>query len=118
MHIYLVDVEFFQLGTMIRNLHQSLAGQVLAGEQVEGLEGGKVAEHVGEGLVDGTAAGVGALHLVAVPVHVQAARTLGDRAADCLKISLITGVFLLFIYRIRLLKTYRKYTTKLSTLAS
>jgi len=74
--VHFVDVELLQLGTVVGDLDEALAREVLAGEEVEGGEGAEVFEEVGEGLVRGTPALVGALHLVAVQVQVEAAGAL------------------------------------------
>jgi hypothetical protein len=74
--VHFVYVELFQLGTVVGDLDEALAREVLAGEEVEGGEGAEVLEEVGEGLVRGTPTLVGALHLVAVQIQVEAAGAL------------------------------------------
>jgi hypothetical protein len=74
--VHFVYVKLLQLGTVVGDLDEALAREVLAGEEVEGGEGAEVFEEVGEGLVRGTPALVGALHLVAVQVQVEAAGAL------------------------------------------
>jgi hypothetical protein len=74
--VHFVYVKLLQLGTVVGDLDEALAREVLAGEEVEGGEGAEVFEEVGEGLVRGTPALVGALHLVAVEVQVEAAGAL------------------------------------------